>query len=478
MPAFPLHAAVRGAAFVRFCTFVDTLPIVRYSMHHRTIGNILMAQFSFLTKRALALCLLFAPRAFLFSEELSLPQESTALAESIESAEQAEAPSSLITEIRVAGLKKTRESHIQTLLKKYRGIPQKDLDIHAVETTLQQIGLFEKYTVAVENAESGDAVLVITVKEKLSFIPLPFAMYSDGSAMGGGIIMDTNAFGVQDMFMFGGFFSKSLLMGMANFSKPSLGFTKPGFSFGGSGSKKTSTFTNLDREKILVYDATSCSVHAAVSDRLTEHSSASLGVSYSQSAIDKEDEYEAFDAESYKALTVTASWGMSTADWNGYFLSTKGLSVNGALRFYDDSFSQAASAKLAVEQPLFSPRLRFVGHTSGALWHNEYIFQLGDGSSLSVAILPGDFHSAKLLGASGGLEFAFAKARWALFSLYASYQAAYSEDSDSTMRFTHGGTGGMRMYLSKIAFPALAFGVSYNVSLAHFKYTAAFGVSM
>ena len=384
-----------------------------------------------------------------------------------------------VSDIRIVGLKKTRNSHMQALLKKYRDIPADELDLHAVETTLQQIGLFEQSEVATEAGDDGSTVLVITVKEKLSFIPLPFAASSNGSFMGGGFVMDTNAFGVQDMVMVGGFFSKTLMMGMANFSKPSLALTKPGFSFGGSASKNTATFCNLDEDEILQYDFAGFNLHAAVSDRLTEHSQASIGIAYGQSSIEAGDGYEDADVESYKAFSVSSSWGMSVADWNGYFLSTNSLSVSGVLRFYTDgTTAPSAAARLSVEQPLLTPRLRFVAHTSGALWHNEHISQLGGGSSVGVAILPDEFHSAKLAGASGGFEFAFAKTRLAMFSLYASYQAAYAEDSDDTMRLTHGVTGGTRMYLSKIAFPALAFGVAYNVPLHLFKYSFAFGVSM
>lgn len=384
-----------------------------------------------------------------------------------------------ITEIRIEGLKKTRGSYMQTVLKKYTHIPIDKLDLHAVETTLQAEGIFE--SVEVELISGENPLLHITVKEKLSFIPLPFGASSNGSAMGGLIVLDTNAFGVKDMYMVGGIFSKNSLMGMTNFSKPSIARTKPGFTVGGSASKNTATFTDLAEDDVLVYDAVGCNVHAAITDRVSEHSQASLGIAYSQSAVENAESKNGYTttADSYKAIAFTASWGMAMQDWNGWFMSNKNISLSGNLRVYDDeTVSPSTAARLVIEQPLLSPRLRFTSQVSGAYWRKDHISQLGDGGAVGVSILPDDFHSSKLAGSYAGFEYAFAKARWAMFSVYANYQAALCEDADAAMRFTHGPASGARMYLTKIAFPALAFGFSYNVPLKMPKYSVAFGVGM
>ena len=397
------------------------------------------------------------------------------------SAEESLPGQAVVSEIRIDGLRKTRNSYLQALLKKYRGITAGELDLRAVETTLQAEGIFESIQTELTDRGDGTAVLHISVKEKLSFIPLPFAASSNGSAMGGLFIIDTNAFGVKDMFVVGGIFSKSTLMGMAQFAKPSLSLTQPGWAFGASASKSSSTFTDLHDDEILTYDSMGFNVHAAITDRLTEHSHVSLGLAYRQISISDAQQKNGSEtwAESYRALSPSLSWSMSTQDWNGCFLSTKSLSASGSLSFYTDGTkAPAAAASLHIEQPFLSPRLRFIMQTSGAIWHKEHISQLGGGSAVGVAILPDDFHSPRLAGASGGFEFAFAKARWALFSLYASYQAAFSEDSDGDGSFTHGVTGGTKMYLTKIAFPAFAFGVAYNVPLSLFKYSVAFGISL
>lgn len=389
------------------------------------------------------------------------------------------ASGAVITEIRVNGLKKTRQSHMQTLLKKYRDIPTDRLDLHDVETTLQQIGLFSESDVELRQSDDGNAVLVITVTEKLSFIPLPFVAVMDGKFMGGGVIMDTNAFGVQQAFIVGGIFSSTTMMGIATYAKPSMGLTKPGFSVSGSGRKSHADVVTMDGDTVLKYDAIGFNARFALSDQLTEHSSASASVSYSQNAIDHDDGYDYVAADSYKAVAVDASWRLSVADWNGWFLSSKGVEVGGGIRFYQNGDrAPAAAIHVDVEQPLFTPRLRFIGRAGGNWRHNDHISQLDGGSAVGVVILPDDFRSARLAGASGGFEFAFAKTRQMLFSVYANYQAVCAEDSDARLRLTHGISGGTKMYLSKVAFPALAFGVAYNVPLRLFKSSFSLGMSM
>ena len=41
----------------------------------------------------------------------------------------------------------------------------------------------------------------------------------------------------------------------------------------------------------------------------------------------------------------------------------------------------------------------------------------------------------------------------------------------------HGPNGGVRFYLAKIAFPALAMGLAYNVTNNYWQFSASMGVS-
>ena len=68
-----------------------------------------------------------------------------------------------------------------------------------------------------------------------------------------------------------------------------------------------------------------------------------------------------------------------------------------------------------------------------------------------------------------------------MISLYSDYQVVYAQDfeltGDGDYEFCHGPNGGAKFYLAKIAVPALAMGVSYNVTKNYWQFAAAVGVS-
>ena len=64
-----------------------------------------------------------------------------------------------------------------------------------------------------------------------------------------------------------------------------------------------------------------------------------------------------------------------------------------------------------------------------------------------------------------------------MLSLYGDYQLVYTRDSDKEYKFEHGRNAGTRVYLAKIAFPALAMGLAYNVPHHRWQFSAAMGVS-
>ena len=95
-----------------------------------------------------------------------------------------------IETIEIIGLKKTDESYVQSLLKEYCGKESSSVDAADVETVLQAEGIFSEVHVFVNEEK-----ISIEVKEKITFLPLPFASYSSDGFMGGFVLMNMNAFG-------------------------------------------------------------------------------------------------------------------------------------------------------------------------------------------------------------------------------------------------------------------------------------------
>lgn len=391
-------------------------------------------------------------------------------------APQAAAGPLIITDIQINGLKHTKKSYMDQVLKKYRGMAVSELDLSDVETDLQAQEIFSETAVRVEQTDAG-AVLVIDVKEKISFVPLPFFAVSEGEPMGGLFVMDTNASGRKNTYVVGGVLSRDFLMGISAYSKPSLSLTKPGFSISASGFMGESVFTDRRKNELLKYKSRGFTAGAKILDKITEHSAASLGVQYQFRNFDDVDGYES--PADVRAAVFSASFGQQYNDWNGWFMSQKtaSLSADYGLASGIDDF-QSVGADFLFQHPVFSDRLRLqVKVGVHKLYHPEPVLLMGAGT-VGISIMPSDFFSDFVMGATGGLEWAMRKGKWMTLSLYGVYEVFRSEEWNDDMFVNQGFSCGTKMYLSKIAFPAMAFGVSRNITEKTTKMSFSLGVGL
>ena len=386
-----------------------------------------------------------------------------------------------VAKINFHGLKKTKNFYIQSKVKKFLGVKATDFDQHGLETALQLEGLFDDIQISMKEISETEASVEVSLKEKITFIPLPFAMYSSSGFAGGLMVMDTNAFGMKNMFMFGGLYSKSSVMGMAMFSRPPQQNGIPGFSAFLSTSKDENTISNLDDDEVLKYDAVNLSSRISVSEQIGEFNTVSIdGFFKSVSASEVKDFQE---VDSMNSAGAGFSWQASKSDWNGWFMSSCGAGFSAEITLYssksDYRLGKTISANLRVQKPIsIAERLRFYSAASAFYGKDQHISSYSGGGAGAVSILPGKFRTSEIAGGNAGFEFALFKGKIGTLSIYGDYQAVSARDFDDEFCFMHGPNGGIRVYLAKIAFPALAMGVSYNVTKNSAQFAAAMGISM
>ncbi|MBQ6779828.1 MAG: BamA/TamA family outer membrane protein [Treponema sp.] len=386
----------------------------------------------------------------------------------------------VITEIKITGLKKTKPAYMQQVLEKYKGVPITQIDLDEVETTLQAEGLFSESEAEITRNENGELILSVTVTEKISFIPLPFLSYSSSTGfMGGLMLMDTNAFGVKDQYIVGGIFSGSMQMGVMSFSKPSLSRTKPGFSINGSFMHRDNTFQDTDEKTFLEYENIGASATFSITDKITEHASVNAGIRYNYMNISYEDEYAAYEneLETYHAISLLGGWGIKYPVLNEWFLSTKSARLNGELIFLTSGKkSWSLSGQIVIQQQLPLPRFRLLAQGSVLYTRDLQISQWQTQNAIGTTILPAKFHAPQLAGSTLGLEIGVLKTKVATISVYGQYELAMAKDRTDERTLSQGYSAGAKMYLSKIAFPAMAFGLSHNVTKQKAKFSVAFGM--
>lgn len=383
-------------------------------------------------------------------------------------------------DIQINGLKKTRESYLRQVLAKYNDIPAAELDLNDVETTLQEQGLFSSIEAYLDYNDQNNIALVINVAEKISFLPIPFAMYSSNTGfMGGLMVMDTNAFGVKDNYVVGGIFSKSMQMGVTSFTKPSLGRTQPGFSVSGSFAHRKNELEDSHEDTVLSYRTIGGSVSASVSDKLTEHVTVQAGVRYQYTHISLGDEYESYGdtLKTSHACSVNGSTRVNFAALNEWFLSNRTATLGAEMTFFSTGKkAPSLNGQIALQQPLPVSRLRLLATVSAFYTKDGCITLYPSQSAIGTTIMPGKFHAPRMLGSTFGLEVGLAKTNIATFSVYALYENVLTEEWEGDALMNQGYSAGAKMYLAKIAFPAMAIGFSHNVTRHKAKFSVAFGI--
>jgi len=404
------------------------------------------------------LLLLFISQFSLFAEEISLKLPKDQQNEGIQ-------------RIEVVGLKRTKDEYIQSLLEKYIGMESEKIDVGEVETSLQATGLFTDISIEIEEDRMDESVLYINLTEKWSFLPIPFFAYTDDGAKGGGFVMDTNAFGRNNMLMAGGSFSAESYTVIGLFVKGALRPEVPGYTIITTLSSGTEGIKDEEDATIVEYDFTRLSGGFSLIKKITENTSIGSGIRYAYWTT----EHPWFDPARIFSAHMEAKY--EKQDWNGWFLLNSSLEGELAYSFDVNNLPFASVSIMARGERALLDRMRLI--TKAALYYAEasHISTYKSQKEAGVAIMPEDFKSEKMLGASGGFEIGVSSTALGLVSVYSVYQGFLAQNFDEDTFWNHGPSFGGRLYLKKIALPAVSLGAAFNVTTNRWNGSASFGFS-
>ncbi len=378
-----------------------------------------------------------------------------------------------ITGFEFSGLKRTRESYLLKVLQKYKGFTFDEETAAAIENELRAQGLFSSIDVQAvpSDGETDDTTVKITLKEKISFLVLPFGSISNGGLVGGAAMLDQNAFGEKDLFLLGGMISKDSFTILSSFRKPSVDLTHPGFSLSGSYSKLKTEIDSIEGDKISELEGHKVFAEADITEKFTTHFSGSLGVCYTGNYfIDK-------DLDNIHIITFRPVLEYSVSEWNGVFTSVKSFEVSGNIGFTTDGdFVTTQKIHAFIQQPII-PTLRFLLEACISNEHNMPVINQQTRSGVANNLLPSNFHSPQMLSSNFGLEFATIQTKFAMLSLYGVYQMVIVKDYDDKTDFSYGPGIGFRVYLSTINLPAVGMGLYYNIPHDAFEFGVSMGLS-
>ena len=383
----------------------------------------------------------------------------------------------VISKIIFKGLKRTKESFMEDSFKSYIGKRYNSKTKNNLESDLQAMNLFSSMEFSSSFAEGGSVELTVSVKEKIAFIPLPFAMYSSSSGfMAGAFIMDMNAGGKKDMFVTGLMwaFDRQMLVGMYR-NSPRIG--TPGYLLSASLAKQKLGINDSDGNEFFKVENFYASAIAKILFKPDRFNSFGAGLGYS-GFFPRDDENLYYDIYARNAGLASLDWSISENNWNGTFLSETAFAASASF-LLDNKLRPVTNLALAarVQQPLVQ-KLRLNIEGGAAMVLNGLVIDGLRKSSARVTIMNDKFVTEKIAGSSTGLEYAFLQTKKiGTFSIYGNYEFLFAEDIDQSLLFCQGFNTGMKVYLKGLAFPALSMGLAYNATKNIFYFSGSFGVS-
>ena len=382
----------------------------------------------------------------------------------------------VISKISFTGLKRTKESFLEHSLKNYIGQRYNSKTKNNLESDLQAMNLFSSIDFSSSFADGGTVELNVSVKEKISFIPLPFAMYSSSTGfMVGGFVMDMNAGGQKDMFVTGLLWSldNTMVVGLYTHA-PKIG--APGFRVFASTGKQNLFFRNADGKELLKIENFNASAGTSILFKLNRYNNLDCGLTYQGFfPYDTDVHPDAYIRNKFGANT---GWKISDQNWNGVFLSETSFGVNGGI-FIDNKAhtSEVLSASFKVQQPLIKKLRLNISSGAGIVFNGLITDNLQKGTG-SVTILDDKFSAPKILGTTSGLELAvYQHRKIGTISIYGNYEFLFAEEFDKSLLFCQGFNVGSKVYFSGLAFPAIRIGLAYNATKNKFYFSGSFGVS-
>ncbi|QQO08977.1 hypothetical protein [Breznakiella homolactica] len=383
-----------------------------------------------------------------------------------------------ITGITVTGLKRTKQHIAENPLKKFIGMDVSSVHTDDVMAAVHGTGILEPLSVEITDDPAGNgSILHVTVSEKWSIFPIPMIRVSSGSFYGGAGVMDANAFGLNDKLVAGAMFGKQGWMGMGGYIHTQGNSNFPGWNVTAVYNNQERVYTDQNDGVYRRFGVNSITASLGLNYSFLDLISLSLGFGFFNEELKDIDNPRMVPAESGMGLRIRPGISIRKNDWDGFFLSQKSAGFTyGYIYGFDFPSYHSYNFRAAYEQSII-PGFRLLFH-AGALYEPGVtpLFESSP-SSVGINILPRDFSARHYAGASLGLEKSLLKFKFGLISLTAAYQVVYSDGPVLDEQLDHGFFSALRIYMSKVAMPALGLAYTYNAAADQHDVTFNIGMS-
>ena len=380
-----------------------------------------------------------------------------------------------IDELYITGLSRTRLSTAERPLRRFIGLPAREVDTNDVQAAILATGILEPLTVEIDGG-----VLSVTVREKWTIFPIPVFMAGSDGMMGGLAFFDANAFGLNDNFFLAGMYHSDGWLASVGYIHASQRRRAPGWNAMAAFSREERFDRNQRSEDLRRFELDSVSVNAGLNFPLpgnTNLFSFSPQFSFNEKMIRESIYTLNGPEEGLRLFGIGGELAARRSSWDGFFLSQETASLRYSYRTTLDGFSYHSIRFRGTWERSLVPGFRMSIRT-GLLYEPEapVLFESSPAAA-QVAILPRNFSARNYAGLSMGLEKSLFQFPAGTLSLSAAYQLVYSQGSILSNSVDHGPAGMLTFYLNRLAIPAVGLGVAYNARENYFQGSLSLGMS-
>jgi hypothetical protein len=390
-------------------------------------------------------------------------------------------PGAIIRAFRVEGLTRTKLSVIEPCYLPYIGRPYESFPQEELIQDLRELGIFNPeikvFPEEVPRAEGSGVYIVIVLEEKWTLLPFPFAgAASDGSVYGGVGLLETNFLGYNKKIYAMGLWSTRGMQGMFGYTDPSLFDSDLGLNLTFGGSINERELVNEKEALWQNYESTDISARGGFTWKLSDFINIGIQAKYLERGVNKN--FESTFSPPDSARVIQAGPSFQYADLTYGSVLVYGFSFRAQYEYAHCLTPEGASYhqyEANLRRQIELPDGHRLGFSASGLYVQDapLVMESEIGGNM-LKTLPDGLIADAAAAAQVNLEFILARFSWGALTAQAAYEAgvfsrrvlrehsSLSEGVDGSS-YSHGPGAGIRVYLAKIAMPALGVDVYYNV---------------
>ncbi len=375
--------------------------------------------------------------------------------------------------LEIDGLKKTRVSTVKDIIGYDLGDSICGDKEEEIRQQLIKSGLFINETMEVDLTTRGDeAYLRIFLSDRVTLLPIPVFSVSQGDFSGGLFVMDRNFLGAGHQLFTGAMVSEESQIFMLGYANPSLSGSS--FSLGGSlnGFSDDEVFTDAEGN-IIIYQYQYQTLGGGIS----------AGWGRDPFKVDLRLRLYALDTslqeKSALSFQPEVTVGYDSLFYDIYFNRGIKTSFTYGVKTFTSGFDLTRAGEFQFSfQHLLFPRLQLQLNSDAAISRGDALQSLALQYGACGSILPDTVKADRFFQSNMKLQYALLDFEWGYLALPLSYQAGVLDGISGNHVFFQGPSGGLALYLKKVAIPAMAVQYAANLETGKGLFTFSIGMGL